>query len=277
MRAAIYARYSTEMQSDASIDDQVRQCRAAANAAGLEVAQLFEDRGISAGTAQRPGYQAMLAAARSKVFDVIVVEDISRLWRSSAEYGPRAAELEDLGMHLVTCVGDDTRREGWGLMLGIKQAMAEHNRREISYRTRRGMEGLALAGKSTGGRVYGYKNGAVDPVEADVVRRIFAMIAVGRSQGQAAKVLNAAGIPSARGGKWIQSTISGVLRNERYLGAVQWGASTCKAMASDSKRRRRLMRSEGPLVSRQDDSLRIISDDLWAAVQEKLARPNGTG
>jgi hypothetical protein len=49
--------------------------------------------------------QALLAAARRHEFDVMVVEDISRLWRNRAEFGPRPAELEDLGVHCLICVG----------------------------------------------------------------------------------------------------------------------------------------------------------------------------
>jgi len=69
---------------------------------------------MSGGTADRPRYQALLTAARNHQFDVIVFEEISRLWRNRAEFGPRSAELEDLGIHCLTCVGDDTRRE-WHL------------------------------------------------------------------------------------------------------------------------------------------------------------------
>jgi len=164
MRAALYARFSTENQSEASIDDQIRACERTAVSQGLDVVRRFSDRSISAGTTDRPGYQSLLTAARAGEFEVIVTEDLSRLWRSRAEFGARSAELEDLNVQLITCTGDDTRRDGYGLVLGIKSAMAEAYRKEVSYRTRRGMEGLAAAGKSTGGKCYGYA-----PGEADVV------------------------------------------------------------------------------------------------------------
>ena len=115
MKAALYARYSTDKQRDASIDDQFRECARVARAAGFDVVAQFEDKSMSGGTADRPGYQELLSAARRKQFDVIVVEDISRLWRNRAEFGPRSAEFEDLGVHCVTAVGDDTRRDGGDL------------------------------------------------------------------------------------------------------------------------------------------------------------------
>jgi site-specific DNA recombinase len=123
MKAAIYARYSTDKQRDASIEDQFRECERAAASAGIEVVAHFEDKGISAGTAERPGYQALLRAARARHFNVIITEDISRLWRNRAEFGPRSAELEDLGVHWLSCVGQDARRDGWGLVVQILQAI----------------------------------------------------------------------------------------------------------------------------------------------------------
>jgi site-specific DNA recombinase len=257
MRAALYARYSTEMQSEASNVDQNRQCERLAATEQLDVVARFEDKALSAGTAERPGYQAMLTAARAGQFDVIVTEDISRLWRNRAEYGPRSAELEDLGLHLLTCVGDDTRREGWGLMLGIKQAMAEQYRKEVSYRTRRGLEGRARAGKSCGSRCYGYKPTTwdIEPAEAAIVRRI---IESKESQAVVAAQLNYEGVTAPRGGRWSQSTIGAIRANPRYSGAVIWGASTYPRLAADSARRRRIRRPE-PLVARQDESRRIVT------------------
>lgn len=190
MKAALYARYSDDKQRDASIDDQFRECERVARAAGLDVIARFEDKGVSGGTAARPGYQALLSAARQKEFSVIVAEDISRLWRNRGEFGLRSAEFEDFGVHCVTAVGNDTRRDGWGLVIQIKQAVAEHARREASYRTPQGLEGSsAIKGESAGGRAYGYRpasqstSGQVEIIEAEaaVVSRIFELYAGGIS------------------------------------------------------------------------------------------------
>jgi site-specific DNA recombinase len=263
MRAAIYARFSTDKQRDASIEDQIRECERVAAREGFHVVARFEDRGISAGTANRPGYQAMLAAARAREFDVIITEDISRLWRNRSEFGPRSAELEDLGIHWVSCVGQDTRREGWGLVVQILQAMAEQARREASYRTRRGLEGRAAVGAATGGRCFGYVSACdsltgqieVDQTQAAIVRRVFELYADGYSPRAIAARLNDEGV-SAPGaawkrtkrrtnGKWLASAIhgdqkrgTGMLNNVRYVGVVRWGRSEWKRLATDSNRRR---------------------------------------
>ena len=293
MKAALYARFSTEKQRDASIDDQFRECERVAKAAGLEIVARFEDRGISGGTHTRPGYQALLAAARAHEFDIMVTEDISRLWRNRAEFGPRSAELEDLGVHCLTCVGDDTRRDGWGLVIQIKQAVAEHARREASYRTRRGLEGNALAGKSTGGRAYGYvpaRGGQIeiDATEAPIVRRIFEMYAAGASPRGIAATFNAEGIPSPgagwkrsarrQDGKWLASAIhgdvnrgTGILNNRRYIGITLWGRSEWKRSAADSKKRRHKMLEGGAAHETVNERLRIVPQELWDRAKARQA------
>jgi site-specific DNA recombinase len=263
MRAALYARYSMDRQNEESISDQFRQCERVAGAAGFEVVARFSDAGISGGTSLRPGYQQLLTSARGHDFDIIVTEDLSRLWRSRAEFGPRSAELEDLNVHLVTCVGDDTRRDGYGLVLGIKSAIAEHQRREISYRTRRGMEGLATAGKSTGGRCFGYGS----PAEARAVLELFRSRAAGMELRVLVDRLNAEGVAAPRGDRWCFNTVKRILRNRRYTGTVAWGASQNRTRAQDGRRGKPAIRPEGPLVVRHDESTRLISEELFDAAQ----------
>jgi site-specific DNA recombinase len=306
VKAALYARYSTDMQRDASIDDQFRECDRVARTAGFDVVARFEDKGISGGTADRPGYQALLSATRRGEFSVIVVEDISRLWRNRAEFGARSAEFEDFGVHCVTAVGDDTRRDGWGLIIQIKQAVAEHARREASYRTRRGLEGRAIKGESAGGRAYGYRpasqstTGQVEIIETEaaVVRRIFELYASGISSRAIAECLNCENIPSPgsawrrndtgehakRRGKWVGSAIHGdpkrgygILNNERYLGRLNWGRLHWKRGAANSKKRVAVLADPALMVRREDPRLRIISDELWERVKQRqlaqISRP----
>ena len=294
MKACLYGRYSTDKQRDASIDDQFRECERVAKSAGLEIVARFEDKGISGGTTSRPGYQALLTAARARKFDVIVCEDISRLWRNRAEFGPRSAELEDLGVHCLTCVGDDTRRDGWGLVIQIKQAVAEHARREASYRTRRGLEGNAIAGKSTGGKAFGFtaaRDSATGLIEinegqAAIVRRIFEAYADGMSPRSIAAMLNEEGVPSPgaswnrtvrrRDRKWLASAIhgdvnrgTGILNNRRYVGVTLWGRSEWKRSAADSKNRRHKLLAAGSAHETLEERLRIVSDELWQRVKAR--------
>src|SRR5579872_5754206 len=93
LRAALYARFSTEKQSESSIDDQLRVCERIAEREEFAVVAKFSDAAISGGTAERPGYQRMLEAARQHEFDVIIAEDSSRLWREQSEQWRAVKEL----------------------------------------------------------------------------------------------------------------------------------------------------------------------------------------
>ena len=262
MKAATYARYSTENQSDASIEDQQRECARIARRADCDIVREFTDRGLSGGTTERAGYQALLAAARAGEFEAIVAEDVSRLWRNLAEQAPRLAELSDLQVAVITH-DIDTRVESAELLGAVQGAMNSLYRKEISRRTRRGLEGRALAGLSTGGACFGYLNGAIDNHTAEIVRRIFEWRAEKASLATIANRLNDSNIPGPKGGRWGPSTIFAILANQRYTGAVVYGRLTCHRSAVDSRRSRRVARPGGPLVERHDETRRIISDSLW--------------
>src|SRR5258708_39260770 len=124
MKAAIYARYSTDKQSKESADDQFRVCEAIAARESLQVVNRYTDRAISGGTSRRPDYQSMLEAARRREFQYIIAEDSSRLWRNMAEQAPRFAELADLGVHVVT-PDLDTRSERSGMLGSVLGSAAD--------------------------------------------------------------------------------------------------------------------------------------------------------
>jgi site-specific DNA recombinase len=85
MHVAIYARYSSELQRDASIEDQVRICRARIEAEGWQLAATYTDRAISGSSRLRPGYQKLLEDARAGAFDIVIAEALDRLSRDQED------------------------------------------------------------------------------------------------------------------------------------------------------------------------------------------------
>lgn len=185
---------------DAFIEDQSRECERVAKAAGLEVVARFENKGISGGTASRPGYQALLARARTREFEVIITEDISRLWRNRAECGPRSAELEDIGVHCLTLCLAMTLDGTGGVLLfrSSRQWLSTRDaRRRIEHGAARKVR--PSQGNLPGGGAYGYVAAAqsssgqveVDGTQAAIVQRIFELCADGVSPRKIAAHLNA--------------------------------------------------------------------------------------
>jgi site-specific DNA recombinase len=293
-RAALYARFSTEKQSEASIDDQFRVCERLAERHSFGVVARYSDQAISGGTTQRPGYQQLLRAARRHEFDAVIAEDTSRLWRNLAEQAPRLAELADLGIAVVTH-DLDTRHESADIMGAVGGAMASAYRKEIGRRTRRGLEGIARSGNSAGGRAYGYVSAAesmshrreIEPIQAAIVREIFLNYGSGWSPRAIAAELNRRGVPSPgsvwnrqlrRKGGWMMSAIAGdpkraigILNNEIYIGRVVWNRVRWVRSAADSSKRRCVVNPPSEWIVREDESLQIVPQPLWDAVKHRQA------
>jgi site-specific DNA recombinase len=270
VRAAIYARFSTENQAKESIADQVRECTEKATREGFTVVATFTDEAISGGTADRAGYQAMLEAAKRREFDIIVAEDMKRLWREQAEQWRAIKEWIDHDIAFVTVSGIDSRQPNFEMIASVMGASAELDRKETAFRTRRGLKGKALAGSPTGGRTFGYtsKNELIE-TEAPVVREIFERYAGGESMRAISKDLNARGAPSPKGRLWYVSAVHALLRNERYLGRLIWGASHWKRSARNSKKRTRVEvpREQWTIVEKPE--LRLVSDQTWQRVRAR--------
>lgn len=93
-RAAIYARFSTDLQNERSIEDQVSLCQGYAQREGLNLVSTYEDRARSGGSVMgREGLLRMLDQAREKAFDVVIVEALDRLSR----------DMEDLAGSTNAC------------------------------------------------------------------------------------------------------------------------------------------------------------------------------
>ena len=103
MRAVIYARYSTDMQRDASLSDQVELCRRYAVAQGWTLVETYTDAARSGADKMRPGFQQMLADARAGRFDVLVCEAIDRLGRNLSDVSAAFDELQfaRIAMHTL--------------------------------------------------------------------------------------------------------------------------------------------------------------------------------
>ncbi|WP_161906136.1 recombinase family protein, partial [Paracoccus sp. MKU1] len=74
LRAVIYARYSSDLQSASSIDDQIRLCRERASREGWQIVGSYEDAATSGASLMRPGIQRLQQDARDRRFDIVISE-----------------------------------------------------------------------------------------------------------------------------------------------------------------------------------------------------------
>ena len=102
MRAVIYARYSSELQRDASIEDQVRSCKARIEVEGWALVCTYTDHAQSGASHLRPGYQQLLSDARAGAFEVVVAEALDRLSRDQEHVAGFFKQLTFCGVKIVT-------------------------------------------------------------------------------------------------------------------------------------------------------------------------------
>src|SRR5579863_8872906 len=112
LRAALYARYSTDKQDKTSCESQIRECRTFAARQGFIVVEVYRDDAHTGSDDQRPGYQQMLAASAAGEFDLIIAHAPDRLTRNSWELPRLQAELSFREQFVVTVDGAiDSRGE----------------------------------------------------------------------------------------------------------------------------------------------------------------------
>ncbi|MEQ9145455.1 MAG: recombinase family protein [Parvibaculaceae bacterium] len=284
-RAVIYARYSSDNQRDASIEDQVRLCRARAEREGWQVVEVYGDRAVSGTSLLRPGYQAVMEDARTGRIDVILAESLDRLSRDQEETAALFKRLQFFGVELIT-VAEGPITE---LHVGLKGTMNALYLKDLAQKTRRGLEGRVREGRSGGGLCYGYEivderdvrgepvrgGRRILPAEAAIVQRIFTEFAGGTSPRSIALRLNNEKVPGPAGGTWGPSTIygnwrrgTGILNNELYIGRLIWNRMR---YVKDPATGKRVSQPNPPdtLVTTDVPELRIIEQDLWDRVKER--------
>ena len=284
-RAVIYARYSTDRQREASVEDQIRRCRAFIGSKDWTPGEVYSDRAMSGAEVLRPGYQKLLADARAGAFDIVVAEALDRLSRDQEDIAGFYKQLSFNGIQIVTLTEGEINE----LHVGLKGTMNALFLKDLAEKTRRGLEGRVRAGRSAGGIAYGYRiireaspNGepvrggrTVDEAESTIVRRIFNDFAKGASPRTIAKQLNREGVLGPRGLEWRDTAIrghatrgTGILNNELYVGRLVWNRLRYVKDPITRKRLSRINPSEDWIVEPVPD-LRIVDDALWQKVKSR--------
>ena len=299
MRVIAYARFSSEKQSPASIEDQFRNCRRYTDSKSWSIMRHIEDCAISGTSTARPGYQELLAAVEKRELDVLIVDELSRLTRNNAETLRLVELLKRRRVRLIgVSDGFDSDTKGYKLAAGLHGLMNEAAVDAIRERTHRGLYGKVEHGFSAGGRSYGYKGipiehptkkdahgrpeieavrREIEPEQAKWVVQIFEWFAAGKSARAIAAELNRLNILSPRGATWCASAIhgeaskgTGILNNPLYNGKYVWNRSEWMKN-SETGKRTYLPRPESEWVTTNMPELRIVPQELWDAVQARQA------
>ena len=289
MRVSIYARYSSDKQREASIEDQVRLCEERAARENWRVVKRYTDRAISGASLMRRGIQALMQDAQNGKFDLVLTESLDRISRDQEDIAGVYKRLRFAGVKIHTLSEGEIAE----LHIGFTGTMSAPYLKNLGEKTWRGQSGRVRAGKSGGGNCYGYDvvRGLRDRGEPDrggrcinenegaIVCHIFNEYAAGKSPKTIAHALNKKKIPGPTGNAWGPSTINGnwrrgtgILNNELYIGRLVWNRLAYVKNPNTGKRVSRLNKKSALIITDMPE-LRIIDQDLWERVKKTPTRP----
>jgi len=217
---------------------------------------------------------------------VVVAEALDRLSRDQEDIAGLYKQLSFADVQVIT-LSEGKINE---LHVGLKGTMNALFLKDLAHKTRRGLEGRVRQGKSGGGNAYGYNvvkqvNDDGEPIrgdrlinesEAAVIHRIFETFTQGLSPRAIARTLNDEGVPGPRGRPWRDTTIrghhirrTGILRNDLYVGRLVWNKQHYLKDPATGKRLAR-PNTKDQWIIEDVPHLRIIDDDLWNTVQDRL-------
>ena len=218
MSAAIYARYSSENQRPESIEDQIQACQRLASSNKFTILEnhIYSDYAQSGSRNDRNGLNALIAASHEHPFDVVLVDDLSRLARDNFLMLSILSDLNFEGIRVISVAdGLDSNDEEATLGIQIRGIFNELQLRDLKKKTMRGFIGQKKRGFSVGERTMGYKSVPIgevkidrkgkarpdgykieiDPQEAAIFVRIFEDYKAGSSINKIVKSLNEEGVP----------------------------------------------------------------------------------
>ena len=206
-----YRRVSTQEQvaSGAGLDAQRTTLDAEAQRRGWTIEDVV-DEGLSAKDMNRPALTDALDRLDRGEADILVATKLDRVSRSVADFARLLDRANASGWRLVLLdSGIDTSTPAGEFVANTLASAAQYERRLISQRTKDG-----LAAK----RAAGVRLGRPSVIPADIVQRIVAARTGGTSIRGIAALLNADGVPTAKGKPWTGSTIQAVLNGQAAAG-----------------------------------------------------------
>ncbi len=267
---AAYARYSTDMQTENSIIFQMDAINKFCDEHGFVVTHRYMDEAKSGTNINRENFQQLCTAAKMRLFDAVVIYDITRGSRDVADWFNFRKAMMLLGIEVISVednLGDLMNPNDFLVeLLGV--GIGQHHVLTTRQKSIEGITTRAKAGVFMGGcPPFGYdvvdQRYVINPMEAELVRKIFSMYAGGSSYKDILAILE--GIPTKKGGTWGTTSLSGILTNDRYLGIYTWNRRKVKVMgkwAGGGPNERMVRIEEGAIPP-------IIDVHTWNTVQAR--------
>ena len=271
--AVIYARFSSDMQREESIEAQIRACREYAARNRLEIIEEYIDRAKSATSDQRPEFQRMIREAANGGFSTIIVHKLDRFSRNRYDSAHYKHQLKRCGVTLRSVVENIDGSPESVIMESVLEGMAEYYSLNLAREIEKGKRENAYKGKHVGGKPpLGYDVDretmmlVVNPIEAEAVKLIYSMYIDGCTYGQIIDVLNDRGFTTKWGEQFGKNSLHSILKNPKYTGTYTYSRSAPKNI--DGKRNGHAYRDDSEIIKVEGALPALVSKEDFGRVQE---------
>lgn len=254
MNVAIYARYSSSSQREASIEEQIKVCKEFAERNKYTVVKEYCDNALTGTNDNRPSLQRLIKDSSKKIFDMVIVYSIDRFGRNLKQLINNIEKLEkDNNIQLVSATETFSEGASGRFFRNIMMSYAQYYSEELAEKITRGMDYNGERCLCTGGNIaLGFKVNKdkqfeIDPDTAPIVQMIFEMYADGKTVAEITKHLNSLGYKTARNVAFNKNSLHSMLKNKRYIGVYTY---------------------KGKEIP--DGMPRIISDEVFNKVAERM-------
>lgn len=226
--AVIYARYSSERQTEQSIEGQLRECQQYADDNGLHVVGTYIDRAKTGTNDNRADFQKMLRDSAAHTFDYVIVWKIDRFGRNREDIAINKAILRRNGVTLLSAKERIPEGPEGIILESLLEGLAEYYSAELNGKVIRGMRESAYKCQYNGSAIpLGYKVNSdkkfvLDPDTVPVVKYIYDRYESGHSAADIMRELNEKGLKTSQGNKFSIQAVQRILTNRFYIGEYRW-------------------------------------------------------
>ena len=234
----IYARYSSNNQTEQSIEGQIRVCREYAQRNDIAIVGTYIDRATTGTNDNREQFQKMLKDSDKKAWDYVLCYKLDRFSRNKYEMAIHRKHLKDNGVKILSAMENIPETPEGVLLESLLEGMNQYYSEELSQKTKRGLRETRIKGNYMGGPInYGYKvvhettgeqtaaKVAVNEAEAPILLHIFEAYAAGNRIPDIVRELDDRGIRN-RGNPFTVNSIYFMLQQEKYTGVYNFNGET---------------------------------------------------
>lgn len=229
MNVVLYMRYSSDRQTEQSIEGQERICTEFCKREGYTIVGKYIDRATSAfkDTEKRIEFNRMIKDSEKMLWEGVIVYKLDRFARNRYDAATYKAKLKKNGVRVISATENISDNPEGVILEAVLEGMAEFYSKELSQKVTRGMLETAYKCNNTGGHIpLGYKvenkKLVIDEPSAQIVREAFSLYVTGTSIKDICDLFNNKGYRTAKGSVFNKNSFNTIFTNERYMGVYKY-------------------------------------------------------